>query len=333
MFALKINNMVFPSVINNKEYDNSYVCSIYNALISYSAEESRKLNNPIFEFILRILISAHSKLFKWAAIDSNLYVNNYLLSTNLYPNWSGEGLDQFTKKSTIQFKNHAIIFRSLNHHTNHALLKKLTKTGYQLIPTRQVYILDKHLKHYACSRDLKKDRQLRNNSTYSLVQHQDITALDYPRIVELYNLLYLKKYSYHNPHYNEAMIKHWHEHNLLDITGLRNSQGILDGVIGIFQNDTTLSAPLVGYNTNLPQEHGLYRQLISLLIDCSLMCNKNVNLSSGAPQFKLNRGATAFTEYAAVYTKHLPFYRRSTWSYIKLLLSQVVIRILKAYKL
>lgn len=330
---LKINNIVFPCGLNNKEYNSSYVCSIYNALVSYSAEESHKLNNPILEYIIRAAITAQSMILKVGKIDKNLFVNNYLLSTNLYPNWSGEGIEIFTSEINAQYPAHAIIFRSLNYHTNAKQLSVLKKVGYQLIPTRQVYIFDTKLKNYNLTRDLKKDRNIRKNSKYTLIRHKDISVLDFPRIVALYNMLYLEKYSQHNPQYNSAMMKHWHENNLLHILALKSPEGSLDGVIGIFENETTVSAPLVGYDTNLPQELGLYRQLISLVIDYASQNNKILNLSSGASNYKLNRGGQPFIEYAAVYTKHLPFYRRAIWRLINILLTQVFIRILKAYKL
>ncbi|MDR3503675.1 MAG: hypothetical protein P4L79_13945 [Legionella sp.] len=330
---LSINDFVFPCGLNDKEYDSSYVCSIYNALVTYSAEESAKLNNSLLEFIIRMVVRAQSMMLKAARIDKNLFVNNYLLSTNLYPNWSGEGIDCFTSEMNKSYPQHTIIFRSLNYHTNEALLTTLQKAGYQLLPTRQVYLFDTKLKNYNISRDLKRDRAIRKQSEYTLVEHKDILELDFPRIIELYNKLYLEKYSQHNPQYTVAMIKHWHENNLLTMVALKSTEGVIDGVVGIFENATTVSAPLVGYDTNCPQELGLYRQLISLVIDYANKNNKILNLSSGASNYKINRGGQPFIEYAAVYTKHLSLPRRAVWRFINILLTHVFIRILKAYKL
>jgi hypothetical protein len=330
---LSINDFVFPCGLNDKEYDSSYVCSIYNALVTYSAEESAKLNNSLLEFIIRVVVSAQSMMLKAAKIDKNLFVNNYLLSTNLYPNWSGDGIGCFTSEMNKSYPHHAIIFRSLNEHTNLEQLATFQKEGYQLLPTRQVYIFDEKLKNYNTSRDLKRDRVIRKQSEYTLVEHKNISDVDFPRIIELYNKLYLEKYSQHNPQYTVAMIKHWHENNLLTLVALKSPEGVLDGVVGLFENATTVSAPLVGYDTNLPQELGLYRQLISLVIDYASNNNKILNLSSGASNYKINRGGQPFIEYAAVYTKHLSLPRRVVWRFINILLTQVFIRILKAYKL
>lgn len=330
---LTINDLVFPCGLNNKEYDSSYVCSIYNGLVSYSVEESRKLNNPLMYFIIRLIASVLSGVLRAAKIDKNIYVNNYLLSTNLYPDWSGQGIEDFTSKTTTQYPEHALLFRSLNYHTNAEQLSAFKKAGYQLVPTRQVYIFDKNLKKYDSTRDLKKDRALRKNSKYKLIEHKDISESDFQRIETLYDTLYVKKYSKHNPQYTKAIIKHWHEHHLLTFFALKSPEGSLDGVIGIFENTNTISAPLVGYDTELPQELGLYRQLICLVIDYAIKRNKILNLSSGASSYKLNRGGQPFIEYAALYTKHLPLYRRALWNSINGLLTQVLIRILKAYKL
>src|ERR1043165_1733224 len=330
---LTINGIKFPSGINYKEYTSSYVCSIYNALVSYGAEESRKIGNLIIEYPIRFLTAVLSSLLKLGKINKNIFVNNYLLSTNLYPDWLGEGLGDFTEATKIKYPNHAIIFRSLNYHTNVDQLIAFEIAGYILVPTRQVYIFDKKLGDYELKRDLKKDRKIRNKSKYIIEEHANIFSSDFSRIVELYNKLYLKKYSKHNPQYNVNMISHWHSNNLLTFFGLRNSDGILDGVVGIFENETTVSAPHDGYDTALAKKLGLYRQLISLTIDYAAKKRKILNLSSGASDYKLNRGGKPFIEYAAVYTKHLPFYRRVMWEIIRILLDRIIVQILRKYKL
>lgn len=329
----KVGNYTFPGCINNTEYQSSYVCSIYNALVSYGAEESHKIGSSLIEYPIRGLMALQSALLKSGKINKNIFINNYLLSTNLYPNWQGESLAEFTNTLIKQYPKHAILFRSLNQHTNKTQLEAFENAGYSLVPTRQVYIFDKSLNNYKKRRNFKKDKELLENSDYQVVQHQDISEADYPRIVELYNLLYLKKYSKHNPQYNEQMIAHWHKNNLLYIQLLKSPTGKIDGVIGCFENEQLTSAPLVGYDTALPQELGLYRMLIYLILEHTDSQNKILNLSSGASGYKISRGGQAFIEYAALYTKHLSIGRRFTWRLVNLALSHIFVPILKRYKL
>ena len=328
-----IDKHEFPGGINDTEYDSSYVCSIYNALISYGSEESHKIGNPWIERPLRALMALQSALLRFGQINKNIFVNNYLLSTNLYPKWNGEGLNDFTQSHIKDYPDHAIIFRSLNHHTNARQLEQFEKRGYQLIPTRQVYIFDAALNNFNKRRNVMRDKQLLEDSNYDVIEPEAITAAQYPRIVELYNLLYLEKYSKHNPQYNEHMIAHWHKNNLLNIRLLKAPNGRIDGVIGCFENSQLTSAPLVGYNTSLPQEVGLYRMLIYLILKHTNDQNKILNLSSGAPEFKRTRGAQPFIEYAAIYIKHLPLKRRVIWRLVNLALSYLFVPLLKKYKL
>lgn len=328
-----IEHHQFPGGVNNTEYDSSYVCSIYNALVSYGAEESHKISNRLIEYPLRGLMAAISALLKFGKINQNLFINNYLLSTNLYPNWHGEGIENFSTLCCKQYPEHAILFRSLNYHTNARLLERMKNSGYELIPTRQVYIFDRSLNDYNKRRNVIRDKELLEKSAYQVVEHEELFEYDYPRLVELYNMLYLEKYSKHNPQYNQHMIAHWHKNKLLTIRALRAPNGKLDGVIGCFENAQITSAPLVGYDTTLPQTHGLYRMLIYLVLKHTDDQQKILNLSSGAPDFKRSRGAQPFIEYAALYTRHLPFKRRLIWRLVNHALSYLFVPLLKKYKL
>lgn len=328
-----IDSNTFPGGINDTEYDSSYVCSIYNALVSYGAEESHKIGNVFLEYPIRLFMSLQSALLKFGQINKNIFVNNYLLSTNLYPKWHGQGIQTFTQELIQSNPKHAIIFRSLNYHTNKTLLQKFQQCGYELIPTRQVYIFDKGLNDYHQRRNVMRDKILLEQSDYRVIEHHEISSHDYPRIIELYNMLYLQKYSKHNPQYNEKMIAHWHQNNLLNMKLLKSPSGSIDGVIGCFENEFVTSAPLVGYDTSLPQHIGLYRMLIYLVLKHTDEKNKILNLSSGAPDFKRSRGGQPFIEYAALYSKHLPLRRRIIWRLVNLALSYIFVPLLKKYQL
>ncbi len=55
--------------------------------------------------------------------------------------------------------------------------------------------------------------------------------------------------------------------------------------------------------------------------------------SSGAAEFKRNRGASASIEYSAVYHRHLPLYRRLCWLILSPLLKKIGVPLLQKYKL
>jgi hypothetical protein len=86
---------------------------------------------------------------------------------------------------------------------------------------------------------------------------------------------------------------------------------VLQAVIGTFRQGDIISAPVVGYNTELPRELGLYRLLMAHVFDVARREGLRVNLSAGAAHFKRLRGGRAALEYSAVLSRHLPLPRRA----------------------
>lgn len=324
---------LFPVTINFEEYENSYVCSPYTACVSYAKEEMGKLNNKLLEMLLSGIVNALSLFLKKATINKVISVNNWLLSTNLYSQWNERNIPELKNFLIQNFRDHAIMFRSLNRHSNSDLLDEFNDSGFILVPSRQVYIFDKRLHNYLDRHNTQIDLKLINKTAYKIVDHHDITEDDYTRIVELYNFLYLEKYSYHNPQFTRTCITNWHRGNLLYMKGLRNTDGILDGIIGCFEKDGITSAPLVGYDTNISTNIGLYRMLIALILQRAVENDLVLNLSSGAANFKRLRGGIPFIEYSAVYIRHLPIGKRIIWHVTNFLLTNVGVPLMKAFKL
>ena len=330
---LRVDNALFPVKINNEEYESSYVCSPYNACISYSKEEMSKLGNIPLEIALQSLASFSGSLLKSAKINKVVSINNWLLSTNLYQDWDGKSIQDITDFIVNKFPEHIIMSRSLNEQANPKLLKLYRKNGYDFVPSRQVYLFDKKNGDYTKKNNTKWDFNLLEDTEYQIVNHGEIKSEDYPRITELYNKLYLEKYSYHNPQFTTKCIGLWHKHNLIIMQGLRNSQGILDGISGCFERNSITTIPLVGYDTSLPQSLGLYRMLIALVIKRAHIHNMSLNASSGASEFKRLRGAVPEIEYSVIYTKHLSLYRRSIWKILTWILVNIGVPLMKKYKL
>jgi len=68
----------------------------------------------------------------------------------------------------------------------------------------------------------------------------------------------------------------------------------------------TVTAPIVGYDTHLPQRLGLYRLLMATVYDRAADLGCRINLSAGAAGFKRLRGGLGVIEFSAVYSRHLP---------------------------
>jgi hypothetical protein len=73
--------------------------------------------------------------------------------------------------------------------------------------------------------------------------------------------------------------------------------------------------------------------LSAVLIGIAARNGNLLHESSGAAQFKRNRGAVADIEYMAVFDAHLPARRRGGWSVLASVLSRIGIPIMRKYKL
>lgn len=339
--ALELQQYLLPLTINFKEYDTSYVTSVYTAFISYAREELKKIDNLLVRMGLLTVIFISDFWLKFIKIDQVVSCNNFLLSTNLYPNfdWKDDRLEtelkEFHESVKQKYPNHAIIFRSLNEYSNSKLISLFESMGFRKVPSRQVYIFNKKLKDFTKTHNLRMDKKLYDKDVRFLkVGNDEIKESDYARIVELYNLLYLDKYSKFNPAFTVDYMKQAHALGFIKLFGLRNSEGILDGIVGCYDRHQTTTAPIVGYNTALPAPFGLYRMLMYHVISRADRLGLILNLSSGASNFKLLRGGVPFIEVSAVYTSHLHnLSQKLTWRVLAFILTYVVGPILKYYKL
>src|SRR5262249_16806996 len=153
-----------------------------------------------------------------------------------------------------------------------------------LLPSRQVYLYSDIPRLARCQPNLKVDLKLLRRTP--LQRCGEIRGGDYARIEQLYAMLYLQKYSRLNPAYRASFIEAWHRAGLLRLTGFRDSAGTLQAIVGTFERAGVVTAPVVGYDTGLPQKLGLYRLLMAAVLNYAADTGQRVNLSAGAAHFK-----------------------------------------------
>lgn len=322
-----------PVTCNRTEYENSYVCSPFNAFTAYAREELRVLQSRPLRLALACLTHALSGWLKWGEINRNLHINNWLLSTNLYPDLDPRLVAPVTTALIRQFPEHALVFRSLNRVTNPGLLSAFEAAGYQLMPSRQVYLFDGRTGDYLGKKNCVRDGKLLNQRDYRVVAHEALTTADLNRIELLYRMLYFDKYSYHNPVFTPAFWRLCHQHKVLDFMGLRDENGDLQGIVGTFIENGVMTAPLVGYNTGLPQKHGLYRRLMAWVLQDAAQRGVLLNLSAGAASFKYLRGGEPMIEVSALYARHLSRRRQSVLNSLTAILNRIGVPLMQRYRL
>jgi hypothetical protein len=319
--VLRAGALTLPLTVSDFHPDNSYVCSPYSHYVAYGGyEEVERLNNPAAVWAVRKLLGPLAAWLRRHDLDRVVYANNWLLSTNLYP---ALDLGQVEKVATAlpdQFPDRAVIFRSVDGYRNPGLLATLEACGYRMVLSRQVYYQDPVV---ACAKkQVKVDRSVLRRSPYRFVDARELGEAAIPRLVELYNLLYLQKYSTYNPQFTLEFVGHALAHHLLTVWALVDGTS-LDGVVGYFTRNGVMTQPFFGYDTRLPQELGLYRLLSLKTLLEGESRGLLVHASAGVGPFKRLRGGVPTIEYNAVYDRHLPAARRRPWTLLKLLADRV----------
>jgi hypothetical protein len=331
--SLDIDGITIPVSVNKDGEKNAWVCSPKTTYIDYAAEEAERYLPGILRPPNRLLFNGVRFCLKNAKIDRAVAINNWLLSTNLYPEISEATLHKLISIARERWPDHAIWFRSLNQHDNANLLDLLSAKGFQLIASRQVYLYSNFHRLADQHINLKRDLKLLSHNAFKYVDNSSFLEDDYARIARLYEQLYIEKYSRFNPHYNAAFMRAWHQAGLLKFEGFRNQEGELLAAIGLFRQGNIYTAPIVGYDTRLPIKLGLYRLLTACAYRTTMQNNARLNFSAGAAHFKRLRGGLASIEYSAVYASHLPARTRATISALSIMTRKIGTPLMARYKL
>ena len=314
LMAVKVGETTIPITVSDFHPQNTYTVSPYSHYVSYGAfEEVKHLNNAVAEFAVKAVMNPLAWYFRKAELDRVVFVNNYLLSTNLYPSVNSDQLSAASEALIGWFPDRAIVFRSVDQKKNPHVYRTLEGLGYDLVLSRQVWYMDpvESLKTRQCREDV---RVLKKNG-YETVNGKDLSDAELHRAVELYNLLYLEKYSYYNPQFTFEFLKLARDHAILHMVGLKKDWQ-LNGIMGFFVRNGAMTQPLFGYDTSLPMDEGLYRLLTLVTLQEGVKRGLLVHASGGVGKFKKVRGGESVTEYNAVYTRHLPKRRQLPWKLI-----------------
>jgi hypothetical protein len=337
ILALEVGDTLMPISVDSPRPGNCYVVSPSTAYTDYANYELEVLPNRALRVGLRSLIAAVNRCFQRVRLDRVVHVNNWMLSTNLYGSWQGSGLPELTAEMISRYPDKAIVFRSVNPFTNGELIARLNSAGYLLLPSRRIYFQDARegdARSVTSHRDYRHDARLLKRSGYRICRPDaDAGPELFDRLETLYNRLYLEKYTPLNPHFTSQWMRNGCRDAWLNLICLVSTGGSLDGVAGYVQRGDTMTNPVFGYETALPQSVGLYRMLSWICTNEAIERRLALNCSAGAAAFKRSRGAVPHTEYCAVYAKHLDFERKLAWSLLSVLLNRFAAPLLRRFEL
>lgn len=327
---LKINNTVLPITINDGEYENSYVCSPHTYYIGYAQSSLDLIKNKLLKSFFTSLFKCLSKGFKQLKFNKVIVVNNWLLPTNLYPQLDQKWVANITLFLQKHYPHHAILFRSIDAHSNAGLYQELQNNHYKLVASRQIFFTNPQNQEIFETRIFKSDLRLLQSSGYEVLDHEQLTPSEIIRMLHLYQDVYIHKYSKLNPQLNRSYVKLALNHNVLKFKALRKD-GVIDGIAGYFCRNGIMTCPFFGYDKTKPQHIGLYRLLSTVLMLEAKKLDHLFHQSAGASTYKKIRRAKDHMEYTAVFDKHLPLSRKIPWSFIKMLINTVGVFYMKKY--
>jgi len=329
--VLFCDDKVVPFTVTNPFKDNSYVCSPFTHYITYGREELEKLDSRLTKTIFGWILNQVERWFEKEEFDRVLYVNNWLLSTNLYPTLDWTRIGDIHQRLLTEFPNYPIVFRSVDQRANPELHKALVELGYEPVFSRFVWYQDPSSPQVQKRKNYKLDRSITRKSGYIIFSGDELEDSDFERVEELYNQLYLEKYSKFNPQFTSEFLRYLCRAGILNIRALRKA-GRIDAVLGFYTRRGIGTAPLFGYDTSLPPKTGLYRILSWVWSEEAKEQGLLINCSAGVGQFKKNRGAEPALESNMVYAHHLPKARRC-WGFIRFMLSRFIVPIIRKHEL
>lgn len=327
---IKIDDFILPITINDDEKENSYVCSFHSYYIGYGLNSAETIKNQVLKHSVKTILKGLGALLRRGKIDKVVSVNNWLFSTNIHPKLSNEQIGLIKTFIQNKFPDHAIVFRSINSLDSNSPLESLKDHEFDLIATRQVFLMDTNNREVFESRLFKSDLKFLESSDYTLkeIDYENEKRLN--EILSLYNALYVDKYSSINPRLKESFLDLLIRNKLFKFKYLEKD-GSLDGIVGFYSLYGVMTSPFFGYDTTKSQQIGLYRLLSTALTLEAKNESQLFHQSSGASFYKSIRKAKPVIEYSAVYTKHLPKKRRIYWKTLKALMNQFGVRWMKKY--
>ncbi|PTL76742.1 DHHA1 domain-containing protein [Vitiosangium sp. GDMCC 1.1324] len=313
---VSMDGLVIPLAINDAEYGNSPMLSNYARYVTLQVKAIQRGNwGPVYGRLVRGVLHGVGGMLKVARIDRCVYVDHWVVLRNMPTLLTADQVQRLTRFLVSQFPDHAIVFSTLSLATHSPLLNTLKACGYDSVFAFHTRLL---LPKAEVSRQVRENRRrdarLLEANGYQIVDGKEMPGCA-PRLAELYRFLNAEKYST-----NQRMSVDFFETHLREGTlqfRLAVKDGRIDGFFAYAIGHDTLFPPVFGYDLSLPQELGLYRGLVHLLIQEAADLGIAVELGAGADQFKSMRGDKPMPRYSSVYTQHLPGWRQSGWRLLR----------------
>lgn len=301
-----------PITVDDGHYGLSYVANPHSAYVLYARREIELVNIRQGRHAMSAGLTLLDRVLRWIDIGRIVHVDNWLLSTNLHGQWRGEGLPALRALLSHRFPDHFLALRSVDIWSSPELLKAARDDGWTLLPARQIWVVDDLARQWRSRNNAGNDRRALARSGLQVERLRVLPRAEAERIAELYRQLYIEKYSSLNPLFTPEFIMLTHAIGMIDYRVARDPDGRIQAVAGMTLRDGVMTPTVVGYDTSRPSSEALYRIACYMFCEAAEQEGWRLHGSAGAGDFKRARGARGVIEYMALYTGHLPPFKR--WS-------------------
>lgn len=312
MRVVELDGLAFPIAIGEPGGNNSVNCSIVARYVRIPALAIPRLGwHPVLAAGARAVLAALGALLRLGAVDRCIYIGNGLILRGMEPALNADQVARLSEQLASAYPGHALVFAALNPVSHWPLLTHLKAQGYSFLFAGHTRIWTPHADIGTRQRyKQRQDAGLLPGSGYEIVDGTGLVE-HAPRLAALYKALNRDKYS-SNPAVSEAFFARALREGFIRFR-LLVKRGKVDGFFGYAILNDVLCPPLFGYDLALPQSHGLYRILYSLMLDEAVANGAALETGAGADEFKRHRGDVPVARYGAFYTAHLPAHRRAVW--------------------
>jgi len=306
-----INSQRLPVFVNDKS--TSWICSLFTCQITYIKKALQRVSsiNCALLVIIKMLLYIRACLARIINIDHVVFINHDLTSTNLWPDNINK-IDKLIADISAKHPSRPLVFRSLNNVHNRQLIQSLLQNNCLLLRFREITHYDYNAPLTPKQKaNIKCDFKLIEKNNYVAVIDADINEISISRLYQLYNNVYINKYSILNPQYTLLFFKTILQDSTFGSIIIKKN--ITDAFTIYKSNEITIQYPCIGYDLAIERKVGLYRQISSMIHKCAIQKKLLINESSGVLDFKKKRGGIQTSEYYAIYIKHLPFLKKVAW--------------------
>lgn len=326
-------SVVVPLTVSLARPAQSWLVSSENHFYDYAEQETRWLDRG-WRHLAVGAFGALRALTAWRRLEPVVYLNNWMVSTCLSESLGEQQLASMLEEIRSTFPDYPLCFRTLSERTDRPLLERLVGgLGGRRITSRRVLFQDVVGQSLLKRRQLRNDRKVMQRSGYTIESADAWTRDDWRRAQNLYELLYLEKYSLSNPHYHWQYFQAAHQHGYLTFFGLRDPDGRLDGLLGLYRREGVQAHPIFGYDTSLDQSLGLYRTLTYLSFLQAQSSGCLAHASAGVAGFKRARGGVSDWEYTVAFTDHLDLRQRASWRVVEWLANYLARPLMRGFDL